>query len=236
MARHQLKLGWAHKRIDAKQARHLTHEQFVHEVAKLGIGLLAEEDAALARKSRIAYGMGARMGARGVTYFNNWLDNKAEVQHFVEICANGEENPVQLAGTTLHELGHVLAGWEAGHKKPWHEACDKLGLRAIKAAGTSYLPAMFDPRIRAQIAELIERLSDGKPNGQGFGNYKPTAPKPCSAGIGTRGGTSRGVGSGSRLRKWVCCCAPKPVIARVASDNFEATCNRCNGAFTLAIE
>src|SRR5688500_15340592 len=122
---HQLKLGW--RRLHEKHApearhHHLTHEQFVHEVAKLGISMLGSEDAKVARQSKLTYGAGAR-GLRGVTYFNNWLDNKQEQAHFVEICAHGEENPVQLAGTTLHELGHVLAGWEAGHKKGWHEAC-----------------------------------------------------------------------------------------------------------------
>lgn len=234
MCRHQFKLPLIPKRLDEKQAqhRHLTHEQFVHEVAKLGIGLLNEDDRKVALQSKLTYGAGAR-GLRGVTYFNNWLNNKDEQAHFVEICAHGEENPVQLAGTTLHELGHVVAGWQAGHKKEWHQACGKLGLRAIKAAGTSYLLSMFDPRIRAQVAALIDKLNDGKPNGT---RMPGGIPKPCSAGIGTRGGTSRGVGSGSRLRKWVCACEPKPVIARVASDDFQATCNRCNAGFTLAIE
>lgn len=213
----------------------LTHEQFVHEVAKLGIGLLNDEDKRKAQQSKLTYGAGSP-GLRGVTYFNRWLNDKNEQAHFVEICANGEENPVQLAGTTLHELGHVVAGFEAGHKKEWHCACSRLGLRAVRAAGTSYRLAMFHPAIRAQVAQLIERLNDGKPNGGHGLNYKPAQPKPCSAGIGTRGGTSRGPGSGSRLRKWVCCCTPKPVIARVSSDDFQATCNRCESPFTLASE
>lgn len=234
MARHQLKLPFAVKRLDERQAQHrkLTHEQFVHEVAKLGVELLNEEERAKAQRSKLTYGHG-QAGLRGVTYFNRWLNDQNEQAHFVEICANGEQNPVQLAGTTLHELGHVVAGWEAGHKKEWHCACGRLGLHAIRAAGTHYVPAMFDKRIRAQVMALIERLNDGKPNGCGL-NARPSQPKPCSAGIGTRGGTSRGVGSGSRLRKWVCACEPKPVIARVSSDDFQATCNRCNSEFRLA--
>ena len=233
MARHQLKLNW--KRLADKPMPTLTHEQFVHEVAALGIGLLADDDRAKARQSKLTYGAG-QAGLRGVTYFNRWLNDKNEQAHFVEICANGEESPVQLAGTMLHELGHVVAGWEAGHKKEWHCACSKLGLRAIKAAGTNYQMAMIDPRIRASVAALIERLNDGKPNGAGVNGRAPSTPKPCSAGVGTRGGKSRGVGSGSRLRKWICACEPKPVIARVSSDDFQATCNVCNAAFTLAIE
>lgn len=237
MARHQLKLQWKSKRSDGR--KHLTHEQFVHEVAKLGVARL--KDAAEANRiaaSKITYGAG-QAGLRGITYFNRWLNDKQEQAHFVEICANGEESPVQLAGTTLHELGHVVAGFEAGHKKPWHAACERLGLRAIKAAGTSYNMAMFEPSIRPAIAMLIARLNDGRPNGaramSGLFKNGMFTPKPCSAGIGTRGGKSRGVGSGSRLRKWVCACE-KPQIVRIASDAFNAECKRCYQVFYRADE
>jgi hypothetical protein len=36
--------------------------------------------------------------------------------------------------------------------------------------------------------------------------------------------------AGSRLRLWICGCS-NPVKVRVASDDFQATCNRCNCAF-----
>lgn len=36
--------------------------------------------------------------------------------------------------------------------------------------------------------------------------------------------------AGSRLRLWECACGVK---ARVASDDFDATCNRCGGAFAV---
>lgn len=210
----------------ARAQQSLTHEQFVHAVAALGVGLLEDKaDASLVRSTKLTYGAGANTGARGVTYFNKWLKDADQQAHFVEICAHGEANPVQVAGTTLHELGHVLAGSMAGHKKEWHCACHKLGLRAIKAAGTVYMPAMFHPAIRAEIMALIGRISDGKPNGGASGL------RACSAGVGTKGGTSRGVGSGSRLRKWVCACE-RPTIARVASDEFNAECHRCFQMFT----
>jgi len=51
------------------------------------------------------------------------------------------------------------------------------------------------------------------------------APKPCPAGVGVKGGTSRGKGLGSRLRLWVCGCE-KPVQVRVASDDFRAPLRR----------
>lgn len=58
--------------------------------------------------------------------------------------------------------------------------------------------------------------------------------RPCPLGIGTRGGKSRGAGSGSRLRLWVCGC-DEPVKVRVASDDFRATCERCASSFTRAV-
>ena len=40
-------------------------------------------------------------------------------------------------------------------------------------------------------------------------------------------------GERSRLRLWLCACVPV-VRVRVASDTFDATCNRCGSAFTRA--
>jgi hypothetical protein len=36
------------------------------------------------------------------------------------------------------------------------------------------------------------------------------------------------------MRLWQCACAPKPVKVRVASDDFQATCQRCATAFKRA--
>lgn len=208
------------------KAKHLTHEAFVHGVAQLGLQMLDAEEQKQAGRAKLAYGAGQR-GLRGVTYYNRWLNDKGEQQAFVEICAQGEENPVQLAGTTLHELGHVLAGYGAGHDKAWKMSCGKLGLRRVHAAGTRYVLAMFEPVIRERVAELIMRLSDGKP----IVPVGSVVPRPCGAGIGVRGGKSRGVGSGSRLRKYQCCCGQ---ILRASTDTLDATHNPCGGKFELA--
>jgi len=69
---------------------------------------------------------------------------------------------------------------------------------------------------------------------QPFGGIAPNGTplqlklRPCGAGVGAKGGKSRGAGSGSRLRKFVCDCG---VIARVARDEFHATCSDCSTAF-----
>jgi hypothetical protein len=95
------------------------------------------EDAAKIRRIKLAYGFG-QPGLRGVTIYSRWANGHGpqDADPFVEICAAGEESIVQLAGTTVHELAHVVAGWEAGHGNGWKETCERLGLRCVKAAGT----------------------------------------------------------------------------------------------------
>lgn len=211
--------------------QHFTHEQFVHRVAEIACSKLSSTDAAVCANIKLAYGSGPD-GTRGVTYYDRWgkADSKAP---FVAINALHQVSLVQLAGTTIHELGHVLAGWDAGHGPDWKAACEKLGLRRVKAAGTEYVWAMFDKDIRAFIAGL-PRPTDGEPQalfGQGFAiGKRKSGPKPCTAAIGTRGGTSRGVGSGSRLRLFECGCVPA-IKVRVARDAFDCTCNTCNSLF-----
>lgn len=175
------------------------------------------------------YGAGYA-GLRGVTYYNRWNAGDASPRPFVEVCAFGQESWVQVAGTTLHELGHVIAGWNAGHGPDWKAACKRLGLRGIKAAGTCYHKACFTPRLREAI-EALPKPDDGEPM-MALSNIPGVTltMKPCPAGKGTKGGKSYGA---SRLRLWVCGCEP-PVRLRVASDNLRAHCDDCTEAFYKA--
>jgi hypothetical protein len=209
----------------------ITHENYVNAVAELAISRLPASDTrALLSSIKLVYGAG-ETGVRGITYYNRWNRGDSGTVPFVEICAFGQESWVQIAGTTLHELGHVAAGFAAGHGKPWKTACETLGLRRVKAAGTAYKLAMLEPSLREAIAAL-PRPSDGEPvkTFAGMGLPGNMVIRPCPAGIGTRGGTSRGKGSGSRLRLWQCSCGCK---ARVASDTFDAVHNPCGTAFKL---
>ena len=206
----------------------LTHEAYIGKVRDTVIPLLPTEQLrATVSNAKLVYGVG-KAGLRGITYFDAWRtgdgNNKA---CFVEVTAKGEESPCQLAGTTIHELGHVLAGYGQGHNVVWKQACHALGLRCIKAAGTRYLLANFAPSIRSSIYTLAKQLEGSKPL---FNELRGFTVAPCPMGIGTRGGMSRGVGSGSRLRLWQCAC-PKPVKVRVALDTFDATCNKCGNNF-----
>jgi hypothetical protein len=199
-----------------RKAAGMTHEEFIHAVrlaASLSPALKdGERDKVLAVK--LMYGIGER-GLRGVTYYGKWntLGHGAGTGKagacpdcppvdLAEVCAAGEESPVQIAGTTIHELGHVLAGWGSGHGKEWKLACERLGLRHVKAAGTRYLMANFQPRVREVIASM-GTPSDGRPMFRD-GSLATGTPGICTQGVGTRGGKSRGTGSGSRMLKVVC--------------------------------
>ena len=216
--------------LAVQSVERLTHEQFIHAVIELGLERLDAEEQARC-KARVTYGAG-QPGLRGVTYYGRWLTQDGEQIPFVEICSFGQESPVQLAGTTLHEMGHVLAGFGAGHSRCWKAACEKLGLSGIQAAGTNYALEMFSDDIRHAVEALIARLELAKPsNGlQGFPHAKP---KVCPMGVGTRGGKSRGTGSGSRLRKFVCECEP-PMIIRASRDEAHCTCSICKSEYQQA--
>ena len=222
-----------------------TRETYIQAVRAAIVGAapdLTDLERTMLLGLKVVYGSGYGTGARGVTYYGVWNRLNGAEKHIhgpgcshgsegalIELCAFAEESVTQLCGTTAHELAHALAGHGAAHGKLWRAACVRLGLRTAKAAGTTYRPAMFSPKLRDALL-AIPLPTDGK------AIAKWGAPSPavtgtrgsCSHGRGSRGGKSRGKGSGSRLRKWVCSCG---VIARVASDEFQATCNRCGGEF-----
>ena len=205
-----------------------THLNYIKQVAALATALLEPDDRGKI-DAQISYSMG-RPGLRGVTYYGTWKNGGENPVPFVEVCAAGEQNDIQLAGTTIHELAHVLAGFGSGHGKDWKAACRTLGLRCALAAGNVYSMAQFAPGLRQDIAALISP-TDGRPVGMiGRNAIAGARAKPCPMGTGTRGGKSRGIGSGSRLRRYICECTP-PVIVRVSRDDFAAHCDHCTESF-----
>jgi len=204
----------------------LTHEQFIQAVRDIAVKRLAEQERIAALDAKLVYGAGSRR-TRGVTYFGAWKNGHEHA--LAEVCAFAEDSPVQIAGTTLHELGHVLAGPGKGHGKGWAECCDRLGLRFVRAAGTRYSLACFAPDIRIAIAKLMPLINDGKPQPRDgidvTGIPLQFKIRPCSAGLGARGGKGR---ARKQMRRFVCSCG---VIARVCRDDFPATCNLCGSGF-----
>ena len=209
----------------------ITHERYIHGIREIALSRLNDEESR--RKllgAKLTYGSG-QLGLRGRCFYDAWENGQRH--EFIEVCASGEESDVQLAGTTLHELAHCAVGFDAGHGPVWKQAAQTLGLVRALAAGQEYGATDFAPALWEQV-RLLPLPSDGRP---AFDLQKPFGaaprimkPRPCPLGIGTRGGVSRGSGSGSRLRLFVCACE-KPVKVRIARDTFNARCLDCGSEF-----
>lgn len=211
----------------------IRHEAFISNVRRAAMARLSPEERDVFQGIKLVYGSGPA-GTRGVTFFQRWRDLRLgteTVAPFVEISAFGQENWVQVAGTTIHELAHVLAGPLAGHSKAWRDACERLGLRRAKAAGMAYCLAAFSPDIRAALV-ASPKPNEGEPIAD-LAGLTGRRLRACGQGIGTRGGTSRGKGSGSRLRLYECGCRPA-VKVRAARDDLHAHCDDCGKAFNRA--
>lgn len=220
----------------------MTHQQFIEAVRTQALARIEGPGADRLKGAVLTYGIG-KPGQRGVTVFDCWQRGQVgeETTKFdvVEIGAIAEENPVQLVGTTLHELAHILAGYEAGHGKDWKAACAALGLFEAEASGQTYAVEHFDAALWAEVEALAPK--DGTPlfgtsgpesKGGHFVGMIPAKPRPCPMGIGTRGGKSRGAGSGSRMILYMCACGTKVRASRGAG--FDATCNKCGAPFSEA--
>lgn len=217
----------------AVNLRNSTHETYIAGVRDLILATsdLSESERESLSHCKLLYGAG-QGGVRGVCYYDAWQNGIGKVA-VIEIGAAAQESWVQLAGTTLHELAHVLAGNTAGHSAAWKDAAKRLGFtKRPEAAGQTYSLAIFKGTLREQVADLAQSIADGSPA------FRSTAStmgltftiRPCSAGFGTRGGTSRGKGSGSRSRLYVCSHGQK---LRAATDTLDVTCNVCGSAFEL---
>lgn len=210
--------------------RVMTHEDYIRSIRDLAVQRLNDVNArGRLLNAKLVYGSG-EPGTRGRCHFDAWKGD--EHRDLLEVCAMGEESIVQIAGTTLHELAHALAGWPAGHGPLWKRAARSLGLRHAEAAGSSDSPEDFEPDLWEQICAM-PHPSDGVPSfgiGTGLVGMPRFKARPCPLGRGTRRGRSRGKGSGSRLRLWICACK-RAVRVRVASDDFRATCQVCGTAF-----
>lgn len=218
----------------------MTHEDFIRSV----VGIVQEFAPQYARQIggiKLVYGSGPR-GVRGICYYDRWQNGEPKPAPLVEIAAFGEESWIQLAGTTIHELGHVIAGSLAGHSKEWKDKCAEIGLVGIKAAGADYRMGNFDPDIWREI-DALQKPDDGAPVGSisgmnGFSGMNIKRVGGCSQGIGTRGGTSRGAGSGSRMKKVVCAhegCGYTLRTTRVWLDNLGPPICPCDGKTLMLV-
>jgi len=205
-----------------------THETFIEAIRQIAISQLSDDtEIETLKNTRLCYG-GTSSSIRGQTRFEQWQNGDIKPADLVVINPCIESSWLQIAGTTLHELGHVLSGIGSGHGKDWKDNCKRLGLQNIMAAGQCYNTESFNSYVWERLL-VTYKPTDGKPI-----NYHSDSSnvsfKPCSHGVGSRGGKSRGKGSGSRMKKYICQCE-KPVIIRHAGDNLHAHCDDCSAPF-----
>lgn len=207
-----------------------THEAFISAVRDaVAARIIDADNRARLLGAKVVYGVGS-LGAsvRGVCYYGAWSGTDA----FIEVAAIAQQDFWQIAGTTIHECAHAVAGHSAGHGAQWKAVCKQLGLADASAAGQHYEAGSFDADMLA-IIEALPKPDEGKPTLGQVGTVQPRQggmPGKCPAGRGSRGGKVGGKGSGSRLRLFVCACA-SPVRVRVAHDTFDATCKVCGADF-----
>ncbi len=116
---------------------------------------------------------------------------------------------VEVLGVLLHELIHASFGVRAnviGHRKEFSQAAKKLGLAGPPTA------TVVGPGLLPVLQEYVSRV--------GVYPHAPIVPR------------QKEKAAGSRLRLYECSCDPV-VKVRVASNDFDAICNRCDEAFTL---
>lgn len=68
------------------------------------------------------------------------------------------ESALQLAGTVVHELAHVLVGTHHSHDTLWHEAAVSLGLKYVNAGGQNYKPDHFSEVLLQAIRDALDKL------------------------------------------------------------------------------
>jgi len=226
----------------AKPTRFRTHDAYIADVARLACRHpgSTEPDRIAISKVRLAYGDG-EAGVMGVTRFNLWKGPDGERQHWCAVCATCQpEGSFLLAETVLHELGHAIAGQLGAHGPLWKAACERLGLADAKATYAHGDKPVFSAWMAAQLAKLKEP-TEGRPDRAAGPVLGPPLPpgalppiRPCGAGVGTKGGKSRGPGSGTRNALHVCggCKPPVKVRAAVSKRPLSATCDHCKTSFS----
>jgi hypothetical protein len=207
----------------------LTHKGYLHFVKQTitALGCLNEVERKKLDATELLYGH-AGSGVYGVCLYDRWF--RDGLQDVIQVSAFLGSSPAEQWNTVGHELGHVLAGRDAGHGSRWKAAARKLGIKNPRAFGPTSIDDL-DPKL-ALALEKIPLPRDGRPVCDDDIVIGGAPRGGCAVGIGTRGGRSHGAGSG-RLRLWVCEC-PRPVRVRVASDDFRARCLICGGVFKRA--
>ena len=178
----------------------VTHEDYLAAVAT---AVCEQYPATAASLSEVELVFGTGPRRRGLVVRHRvWLGGEtAQPLPLVEIAAIGGLTPAATCHMVLHELAHVLApGF--GHGREWRYAARQVGLmtpRAWPDMGELADWGAISPGIRERLQAIAEPTERAPAE-----FWEDWHRRPCGAGYGTRGGVSRGEGSGSRYLKVVC--------------------------------
>lgn len=178
----------------------ITHEDYLAAITAAVCAQFPATADAL-NQVHLVFGSGPRRRGRP-TLHRAWGGGEAvDPLPLVEIAAIGGLSPPETCHVVLHELAHILAPG-MGHNKAWRHAARQVGLVRPRAR-----PDVVELSDWAEISPALHTALQAIP--------MPTEPppaeyrydwqrRPCGAGHGSRGGTSRGEGSGSRYLKATC--------------------------------
>ena len=74
-----------------------------------------------------------------------------------------QNSALDMAGTVIHEMSHVLVGVQQSHNENWREACHALGIINPIADGREHTPEDFDPPMLRIILDAIARFAKEHP-------------------------------------------------------------------------
>jgi hypothetical protein len=149
----------------------MTHEEFFYRVRDLAAARLNDQTlAARIGAVKIGYGSGGSEWY-GACHYGAWNSSL----EFIDIAARNEQSPFQLAATLLHELGHVIAGYRAGHGSAWRGAAKLLGLSRPAAVGWDGREDNLSPDMLAAIVSIGAPV-DGKPTFHASASTTPPRP------------------------------------------------------------
>ena len=121
------------------------------------------KDAVVERISHVERFTGIRLAGTRLEY-NDWLhSSKFGLAKYKEdkIEVGNCDSALQVAGTIVHELGHMMVGHGAGHGPHWSEACKALGLLNERPL---YLESDFTDDLLVIIKEAILRFAHDYPS------------------------------------------------------------------------
>ena len=178
----------------------VTHEDYLAAIAAAVCEQFPATADALSQV-HLVFGSGPRR--RGLsTLHRAWGGGEAvDPLPLVEIAAIGGLSPAETCHVVLHELAHILAPG-MGHGKVWRHAARQVGLvrpRAAPDAGELADWNAISPAL-CTVLQAIPVPTEPAPAEYWYDWQR----RPCGAGYGSRGGSSRGEGSGSRYLKATC--------------------------------